>query len=328
METIIKKKYTKSAILNSVFLSLTVIHIILISLVILPDYVNGDQFDYRRLYSGLEGLSLSDGFIFYNSAVGSEEPIYFLFSWVLSNLGIEKDTFIIIANAILGIVGYKTLLRLGSKPYIAYIIISFNFYFLVFYFSAERLKFALIFLFLSYLVKKVKWLYVFLSILSHSQVLIFYTSILAPKLKFLLYNVFIKFKLKYRYIWIAIALIAGTSIVLAVLGNHLSTKLEAYYTTDSSIIDLLRMLAFFALSFLYSKKKIDTLYAFFPLLLLVFFLGGERVNFIGYFVFLYFSIHYRGGLNLGVILTNIYFIIVGFSFLQNILNYGDGFYLQ
>lgn len=326
MEITIKKKYNKGAILNSIFLFLTVIHIILISLVILPDYVNGDQFDYRKLYSGLEGLSLSDGFIFYNNAVSSEEPIYFLFSWVLSNLGIEKDAFIIIANAILGIVGYKTLLRLGSKPYVAYIIMSFNFYFLVFYFSAERLKFALIFLLLSYLVKKARWSYSLLSVFSHSQVFIFYISILAPKLKSLLYDVFVRFKLKYRYIWIIIALIAGAFIILAVLGNHLSTKIEAYYTTDSSIIDLLRMLAFFALSFFYSKKKIDTLYAFFPLFLLVFFLGGERVNFIGYFVFLYFSIHYRGGLNLGVILTNIYFIISGFSFLQNILHYGDGFY--
>lgn len=321
MQSIIQKFNSKSG----VFLFITVVHITLISFLVLPFYEGGDQYYYRKLYAGLEGLSLDDGFYFYRFAISSEEPVYFFLSWLFSNLSIDKDVFITIANVVLGVVGYKSLLKLGSKPYIAYIIVSFNFYFLVFYFSAERLKFALIFLLILFISKRYKFLYALISMLSHSQIIIVYVSILAPKLKPFLYDVLIRFKAKYIYFWAMILLVTILSIVFSVLGNHIFSKIEAYYTTESTVFDLLRMLVFFALSFFYSRSKIDTIYAFLPLLLLVFFLGGERVNFIGYFVFLYFSIYYRGGLNFGVVFTNFYFIYMGYAFLNKIVKYGNGF---
>lgn len=321
MQSTIKKFNSKS----SIFLFITVIHVTLISLYFLPYYVNGDQYHYRALYFGLNGLSLSDGFLFYKNAVSSEEPIYFFISWLLSNWGIDKDIFITISNIVLAIFSYKTFLKLGAKPYISYLVVCFNFYFLVFYFSAERLKFALIFLFIFYVLKRLKLLYVALSILSHSQVLIVYISMLAPKIKLFLFDVFIRFRAKYIYLWAIPLFVVGVVAILAVLGNHISSKVDAYYSESNTAVELIKMLAFFALSFLYSKNKADTIYAFVPLLVFVFLLGGERVNVIGYFVFLYFSLHYRGGLNFGVIVANLYFIFMGYEFLTNILSYGNGF---
>lgn len=318
----IKKGKTST---ENIFFIMTILFVGISSIIVLPYYINGDQSHYRNLYSGLEGLPLFDGFVFYKLTIGSEEPVYFLFSWMLSNLGIEKDVFITIANILLAVVGYKTLLKLGSKPYVSYIIVSFNFYFLVFYLSAERLKFALIFSFLFYIADRLKPLYALLSILSHSQIIIIYFSVMAPNLKQFLYDIFVRFKFKNKYLLIMIIAIVASPIVFVILGNHISSKISYYYTSENTIIDFLRIFAFFTLSFFYAKKKIDTIFAFLPLFVLVFFLGGERINFIGYFMFLYFSVHYRGGFNFGIIITNIYFTVTSYFFIKDVIEFGTGF---
>ena len=54
--------------------------------------------------------------------------------------------------------------------------------------------------------------------------------------------------------------------------------------------------------------------------------GGERVNMFGYFVFMYFALQVNRGVNLGVILTTLYFSYQTYFFVENIILYGDGFY--
>lgn len=80
------------------------------------------------------------------------------------------------------------------------------------------------------------------------------------------------------------------------------------------------------LSIVYAKDKYTTVYAFIPLFLAVYFVGGGRVNFIGYFAFLFFALHYKKGFNLGVIVTSLYFSVQGFDFLRKIIIYGNGFH--
>ena len=65
---------------------------------------------------------------------------------------------------------------------------------------------------------------------------------------------------------------------------------------------------------------------FFPLFIAVFLIGGERVNMIGYFVFLYYALPINKGFNFGVLLTSAYFLAASFGFTINIIEHGDGFY--
>lgn len=310
---------------STLFLILTIVHIALLSFLILPYYIKGDQEYYRAFYSALDGMSLLNGLKYYRFSLSSEEPIYFLLSWFLSNNQVDKDLFISISNIILAVGSYKVLINLGSRPFIAYLITSYNFYFLVFYFAAERLKFALIFFSLFVLVKKWRFLYALLSVLSHSQILILYVTFFATHFKSFFYDTFIRLKLPYRYLWLFIIVISISSIMLSLLSGHISNKIESYISYDRSLTEIMKALAFFGMSIYYSKNKIDPIYSFVPLIILVLLLGGERINFIGYLLFLYYSIHYRGGLNIGVVITNAYFIFTGINFLYKVVDQGTGF---
>ena len=110
------------------------------------------------------------------------------------------------------------------------------------------------------------------------------------------------------------------------LGSHLLSKFNSYYS-EGTLFDLLRISVFFILTIYYSRRKTDVLYIFAPLFIAVFILGGERVNFISYFIFLYYSLYYRKGLNTGVILTTTYFCFTGYHFLKNVIETGSGFVL-
>ena len=47
---------------------------------------------------------------------------------------------------------------------------------------------------------------------------------------------------------------------------------------------------------------------------------------IGYFVFLYYALPIRNGLNIGVVATSIYFLFASLNFLTKVIEHGDGFY--
>ena len=300
--------------------------VLLLSLLIMPFYTDGDQAKYRKVYEVLPDLGLTEGFLFYSFTLTSQEFVHFFLSWVASRF-VEKDLFIAFSNSILAYVAMTLFQKWKVSVIIALLLLLTNFYFLVLYFAAERLKFGFIFLALSMLyIDNVKRFYGFaaLAFISHMQIIIVYVSIL--------FNVFVRQIIKLfrtltvsKTVFKSLLFFAPFLFILALLlGDYFLKKYQAYYG-ERSLAGLARIFVFLLLALWYSKKKSETFIMFIPIVIAVFLVGGERVNLFGYFAFLYYGLQFRGGWNFGVLATSAYFAYSSIGFLSNVFQYGEGF---
>lgn len=300
------------------------VFVFLLSLLIMPFYTGGDQSAYRKVYEALPNFSPIEGFLFYSRNLNSEEFVHFFLSWVASHF-IGKDLFIAFSNAILAYVAMSLFLRWKASVTIAFLILLTNFYFLVLYFAAERLKFGFIFLFLSMIyIDQIKRFYGFavLSLLSQVSVVIVYISAL--------FNVFVWRILKLfrtgKVSKSGLLVIPFLFIPLLLVKNQIFSKFLAFYN-GGSLAELYKILVFLLLALWYSKKKSETIILFIPLVIATYLVGGFRINLFGYFVFLYYGLQFRRGWNLGVLATSLYFAYSSMNFLFNVIQHGDGFFL-
>lgn len=286
-------------------------------------YINGDQGHYRAVYDGLKGLNLIEGFIFYTSNLDSKELLHFIFSWFASNLNFDKDYFYSFIN---GLIAYFMIRLFGIHKVsliVAISVVLTNFYFLVLYFAAERLKIAFLFAILSliyYKNGKHFLIYTFLSILSHIQVLIAYGSILFARL---LTSIVDKSKwtvANLLYLFLAI-------IPLYLMSDQIYSKYLTYsdFTSENITADIIRITAFYVMTLWYSRNRIFVTMIFAPIYLIVFFIGGSRVNMIGYLVFLYYASNINHGLNFGMLITGLYFAFKSIDFVSSIYTFGEAF---
>lgn len=310
--------------------------VLLLSLWIMPLYTEGDQRFYRMVYDALPDLSLAEGFRFYSQNLGSQEFTHFLLSWTVSRF-LGQDLFIAFSNAILAYIVMSVFQKWKASVIIALLIVLTNFYFLVLYFAAERLKFGVMFLALSMLYIDQLRLgrstllrfvgFSWLAIISHAQVLLVYAAIA--------FNFFTRQILKLAHTGKVskFMLYAPIPLFIALLfvGEHLSTKLQInlakmhYYYDGSIMVHVAEILVFFLLALWYSKNKSEVFLLFVPIVFAVLLVGGDRVNLFGYFAVLYYGLQVKGGWNLGVLGTSAYFSYRSIDFLANIFQYGHGF---
>lgn len=299
--------------------------VLLLSLLISPFYTEGDQTRYIRVYEALPDLDLTEGFSVYYSITGSQEFVHFILSWVASPF-VEKDLFVALSNSILAYVAMSLFQKWKASVTIALLLILTNFYFLVLYFAAERLKFGFIFLALSMIyIDHVKRFsaFILLAFSSHAQVIIVYVSIL--------FNAFIKQILKLFRTWkvakSTLFIIPFLFIPPLLVGNQIIAKFQGYYDIQEfSLVEMARISIFLLLALWYSKKKNETFIIFIPIMIAVFLVGGFRINMFGYFAFLYYGMQFRGGWNFGVLATSGYFACSSIVFLANIFQHGLGFF--
>ncbi len=323
-----KNNIEEKSIKSQKIINLIIVAIVFVlSISISPYYTHGDQYHYRKVYEGLQGLSLFDGFIFYTLNLDSKEVVHFFFSWVGSNQGIDKDLLMALSNSFLAY-GIIVLLRKWKVSiFIISLLLLSNFYFYVLYFSAERLKFGFIFLIFSFAYIRYSYIFSILSIVSHAQMLIVYLSIL---FNVIIKNIINTIRVKYikkSFLYILVVSMIIFSIVFYYLGTHIAAKFE-HYRGEHNISELLKIFVFFIFSLWYSKNRKEVLFLFLPLFMAVLLIGGERVNMIGYFVFLYYALPVKKGFNIGIISTSVYFLFASVGFTINVLEYGDGFYAK
>lgn len=295
----------------------------MLSIVISPFYIAGDQVHYVAVYERLSELDIVEAFKFYSSSLSSVELVHFLLSWLASRV-VEKDIFVAISNSVLA---YATILLFRKwrvSPLITVLFLFTNFYWLVLYFSAERLKFGILFLFLSMsCLGRYKSFYplAFLSIVSHVQVSLIYASLLFQ----MIFKKLLRFFVTGFLSKITIMLFILFLLTLVVMREQIVTKFNAYFEYRG-LAELLKVFVFLGLALWYSRKRFETVLIFVPIIVATLLLGGERVNMLGYFVFLYYALPVNRGLNIGVLVTSLYFMFSSFWYLRNIFAYGDGFY--
>lgn len=290
------------------------------SLYIGPFYVLGDQVHYRRVYENLAELSLFEGYIYYNTALDSLEFVHFFLSWLASRF-LDKDFFIAIANASLAWVAFGLFQKWKASIFITVLLVLTNYYLIAMYFSAERLKFGFIFLGLSFLyIEKVRYFYAFsfLALVTHAQTLVVYFSLFFRALSSQLIKVVSSGKISKVFLIIMVLLV----VPVALMSGQLISKFNSYYDGLRGVNELARIFVFLLLALYYAREKVEALLIFIPLVFTVMLVGGDRVNVLAYFVFLYYALPVNKGFNIGVLLTGVYFLFGSFEYVSNIFEYG------
>ncbi|WP_404398443.1 hypothetical protein [Idiomarina loihiensis] len=288
-----------------------------ISLLLTPYLVDGDQLHYRELYRGLDGKSIVEGFVFYQSRINSVEPIYYLIAWVSSNVGLEKDVLISVSNGFLSFLMTIYFRRIGAH-YLPILMLTFlNFYTYVIFFSAERLKYSFIFILLALLfIGKIKGKFAIgISVLTHLQSAVFWLSIgfsMASK-KFLGLAATRKVKRK-TLVWMLPTLLVLIAI-LFVMMPQIIRKLG--YFNQGGLIDSVKILVFLILAILASRKIKEPIGLIFPIVVLSFSIGGSRLGIVAYCFFLYLSFPRTKGLDFFNFSLFVYF---GFGVVELIIN--------
>jgi hypothetical protein len=314
---------------NSLTRSLVTLYIFLFSYLIAQFYTAGDQFQYQSAFKEVKGLGLIEAFAAYHIYLSSDEPIYFLISWVSSNLNFSKDIIMSIANALLANILFRVLKKLNTSIYLIVFIICTNYYLFALYFAAERLKFAFIFLFLAFLADKnakKKYLYLFLSFISHVQVLVIMaSSLFANTIQGLL--IFAK-RFKFKFNPRSLIVFFVLALTFLFLNEHLLQKFTAYSESTSSkelISNTFQTILFLFLSLLYTDDKRRTILIFVFILISASILGSSRVTMMAYMFFMYYSLKIHKGFNLAIMTTSLYFSIKSIFFIINVFQFGHAY---
>lgn len=301
--------------------------VFVLSLTISPYYIYGDQFHYREAYSGIVDLNLKDAYKFYVFNTSGKEVIPFFLSWLASNQDLDKDIFIAFSNAALAFFSILLMRKLKVSIWIIAVLLLTNYYFYVLYFAAERLKFGFIFFLLSILYMRHFYIFSFLAILSHIQMIIFYASMSFSSFFEEIIKKLIKGKVTKRGIGILFLSFLIIFIVYFTMWGHLQSKFQTYYDiANHNITDLIKVFLLYIMTWWYSRNRYESTLIFIPLFISVFLVGGERINVMAYFIFLYYALPIKKGFNMGILSTLVYFMYAGFNFMINIIEYGVGYY--
>ncbi len=290
-----------------------------LSLLISPHYMLGDQEHYRGVFEILPTLNFVDGFIHYSQALSSIEPGHYTISWIFSRF-LEKDLFISILNTILAFYSMQLLIRWRASIYVAASIVLTNFYFYVLFFAAERLKVSFIFLTMALVYVNGSKFYFFsiLSVISHIQILAVYVM--------LLFREFIRIITSGKIEIILLIGLIAFFLTLVVMSGQIIEKFSAYAATGFDIQSVYKLLVFYFMTLVYSRRRSEATILFIPLFIAALMIGDERVNMLGYFIFLYYAIPINKGFNVGIVLSSVYFLYRTIIFVHNVIVNGNGFF--
>lgn len=306
--------------------------IFLFSLFFAPFYYSGDQIAYTDAYNSVFDKDLVGGLLVYARSSGSTELIHYLIVWMASNLGLEKNFVMAIANSILAYLIMRVFLQWRVSVYVALAVIFTNFYVLTLYFSAERLKFGFIFLMLSLHYSKQRKLslaFAITAVLAHSQQILIYASTLFSSVMTSISSSLRTGTFHLKKILLLIAIILVALAVFYFMDEHISGKFVYYnaIAQENSLFSLWKTLIFFLLTLQYSTARLKIISTFSILLLAVALIGPERVNMVAYCFFMFYALQYKRGVNAGVTLTSFYFGLKSIYFILDILETGQGFSL-
>lgn len=287
-------------------------------------YVNGDQVFYTRFYENVSRYGFFGGYIYYNAQLGAREPVFYVLVFLLSPF-IQKAVLFSFINAVLGFFLAKGLLRLKMVPILLLPLAS-NLYLITLYLSAERLKVSLTFFVIALTLRnsKLRNMFLGLSVLSHFQSAILiipqYSRIISDTMKKLLHG-----KLYYKSFKLFFLFIAGVGLFV-VFQDALLRKISGYSDSYQGITNIINPLIFCLLTVYFRiNKKFETVVLHLPIIVAAYFLGDMRMTIFSYFIFMFFAVQYKRGLNFWVLISLIYFSIKGFGFLERVLLYGNGF---
>jgi hypothetical protein len=295
-----------------------------LSYVVAPFHVGGDQAHYVRAYSAMAGLGFVEALNEYPTIIHTAEPVHLLIIWFFSSLGVEKNVLMATANAFLAVLFAKFLRQKGAGFWMV-VWITFSAYYLqTMFFTLERTKFAFIFMLL-YLLTQRRW-WILVAVFTHSMMLIplalnlIGQKLFGPKPQWHLDP------LRSYLIKIVQALLSIAFLLLLAdnLGIHLYYKFLAYFNENLSneAFEGWPLIALCCLTLMTSQNKRVTVLFYLGLLLLAMLMGSSRINMIGYFAYLYFSNFQHQAFKFSITMIGLYLLYKTVVYLANIYHFG------
>jgi hypothetical protein len=160
-----------------------------------------------------------------------------------------------------------------------------------------------------------------LALLSHVQLVVIYAGVLFQFVSKKLLRL-----LKTGLVSKTIILVVLFALIpVYTMSDQIVHKFHDYFELRG-LSELFKIFIFLGLALWYSQKRLETVLIFIPIIVTVLLMGGERINMLGYFVFLYYALSVNRGFNVGILVTSFYFMTSSFRYLVNIIANGDGFY--
>lgn len=300
--------------------------IFVMSSLLAPFFVNGDQLAYHTFYNNcFDGMGFRQEFHCYNSTLGTQEPVYFLITKFF-HIFVDKNVLMAFFNATVTFLFVKLVYKfhLKSKLIHLFFVLSFlNYYVVVLFFSAERLKLSVLFLLISLSLIGFKSFFAkVLMILTHMQMIFIY---------------FVDFVYKFlnknnKKLWVKLVMVVGGSILLGVIyyymRDHIDRKFIGYSSktaeSDLGLISLLKSSVFALLTYISIQKNIVILMQV-PLIIGAYILGSGRMLIMSFFVYIACLIYFKGKVDFLGYIVLFYFAFKSIEFWQNVIKYGTGF---
>lgn len=299
--------------------------VFLLSFTISGFYSLGDQLGYHSAYNIIRGVDISFGFELYRSYISSVEPVHYLISAIGSNFLVDKNLYFGFINGVLAVYTVRWMQSLGVSYTFTLPFIFTNYYMLVLYLTAERLKLSMLFFVLAavLLSKKHKIAALSLALLSHLTITILIFG------KIFEYLVTVQTTNKKEVVNLTLKGAVLSAVMLALLafyGEYLLWKGYQYYViADNNFGRFLPTLGCLALSIYYAKAIKKPIAFFLPIIVAFILFGGARVNMFAYFTFLYYALPVNRGINFGTIVTSTYLMFKSYTFLSNVFTTHQGY---
>ena len=272
---------------------------------------------------------------YYSKHLTSKEKTHFYIISIFSKF-IDYKLFLSLLNFAFVFLIILNLEKLKTNIYVTIFLIFTNYYLIVLYFSAERLKVGFIFVLLAFYFidrKFAKFPLIFLALISHFQLILFYISIYLINLLNFFFQIIFEYRIKFFYAVLAIFLLPIPFLSF----QHISYKL-AQINIDYLLIlsGFVKLSIFLFLTIFHSKKITKILLLFLPLFIGNYFLGSSRLIIFAFIFYLYFALQDKNGINFSIIVISLYYFFKSLSLIFiltychsfNLTNSGCDVYLQ
>lgn len=299
-------------------------------------YTEGDIREYLRSFEQISLLNPADAYVMYGLILGASEPVYFLVSYIFSQLGFSYDFFKVAMAVGLAVVVTKYLAINGVPLMSRLIFITTNFYIIALYAEAERLGLAVFFIVLGLILiqqdrTKFASIMIVAGVLSHFQMVL---PIAAYGISRVLMSLLKKFDALYiskstaQWVMVGIAFTAIlllTGNVISSFGDRIVEKIIFYYERRAGISSIFQAVLLLPVLMVMSRRILPDLITYSIIALPAIFIGSERINIC--LVFFYFLVVLRERrwfhpLNI-IILA--YFSFKGILFLITAIQHGRGY---
>lgn len=293
--------------------------------VLLGYNTEGDQLYYRGYYNYINGLGLLRAIQDSYDFIGSMEPIYPLIVWGPAQF-LNKDLFVAMANGFLAFASLRLFSIIAVSAWISYVSVLTNFYFMVLYSGAERLKFALLLFVLAviFLVSRrfaLGGIFLASSVLTHSQVFLFLLGEVFYRGVTSLLN-----GLTYKKLFAATIAIALGGVLFFLLREHVYLKLQYYVGNGVDWGGLLRLLVLYVASLFVGRDRLRISCWFMVFFAAAFLVGAERIVIFAFFAYLVSLSNVRSLTSAVVSLGLIaYFFHKSIFYILSVISYGHGF---